>query len=368
MGENQSNIHYYYRTVKDLRGNKILDFDDPENILDCLNENVRKTFLSNPSTLKDDDVCQIIALDGNKVVGSEMCFANRYLDGNDIHECYGHSTLFVSEPYRKLMVGADLMLQAASFRERQDNIVAGISQIAYPIYKAMRYGCFSFPRFIVLMKSRCVVESMFKSLGKSAILISKPIDLCLWLYRKAICQLVPNKQYKIEKVQATPIEVEEIVLQDDHRFKELHDKKWFDWCLSYSFTANPENSKYLNLVKENNKIIAFYVVKVDFFAEVGSSSYKNIRLATIAEWGIKKGCSLTESQLHLLALKNIKENVDGVQIATTDNRVEKKYRKYCFFPMGIVNNAVYMNSIKDDEVKKKHNWRLRIAAGDTLIN
>lgn len=362
------NIHYVFRTIRDLKEKKTLDFKDPEGILNYLNENVKRTFLANPSIISDNSVCQIIALDGETVVGTELCFPNRYLDGVEQKSCFGHSTLFVSEPYRKLMVGTDLMMLAASFVENQDNIVAGISQMAYPIYKAMRYGCFSFPRFILLIKSRCVVEAKLHSDGFVSKCVSNAIDMFLKLHKTLICSMVSTGHLVVETVKTTPKEVEDIVKEDDHRFKELHDRKWFDWNIAYSFKPASADTKYLNVVKQRGVIVAFYLVKIEYFSEAGSCGYKNIRLATVVEWGIKKGCSFTEAQLHMIAIKNIKEDVDGIQIATTDKETELKYRKIGFFPMGIVNNAVYMSSIKDKEVKKQENWRIRIAAGDTLID
>lgn len=366
--EEKVNIHFYHRTIKDLRENKELGFDDPEGILNCLNENVKQTFLNNPSLETDEDVCQIIALDGNRVIGTEMTFPNRYAINGEEKLCRGASTLFVSERYRKYMIGTDIMLQGAAITPKQDSIVAGISQIAYPIYKAMRYSCFSFPRFIVLLKSRCVIESKLGGPNIFSKIISSSIDSCLWLHKRLICNLAPLRKYSIKKVNKTPPEVEDIVLEDEHPYKELHDRKWFDWNLMYSFKSQSENNKYMNVIMKGNDIVAFYVVKIEFFAEAGSSGYKNIKLATIAEWGIKRSCSLRESELHLMAIKNITEDVDGIQIATTEPITEKKYRKYCFFPMGIANNAVFMKSTKDKEIKKQQNWRLRIAASDTLLN
>ena len=366
--ERTDKIHFYLRTLKELREGTVLNFEDPEGILNVMNEDVRSAFLANPNNYADDEICQIIALDGNVVVGSVLSFANKYLADGKIRDCRGASTLFVSEKYRKLMIGADLMIQAATIIPGQDNIVAGISQVAYPIYKAMRYACFSMPRYIFLKKSRTVIESIFRSRNIFTRSVSLLFDIFLLIYRALLYLVICKKGFIMEMSKDVPDEVEMIFNEDNHKYKELHNKDWYIWNLQNSFNHNPRNRKNLYVIKKNGKIVAFYILKIEFFESISSRGFKDVTLATISEWGIKKGCNLSEYDLHLLAIKNSPKQVDGIQVATTDQLTSKKYRRSLFIPMGIANNAVLMTSIKDKDIRRIENWRLRIAAGDTLLN
>lgn len=360
------NIHFYNRTIKDLKENRNLGFNDPEGILGRVNPKLREAFLANPFIKSDDDICQVIALDGNRVIGSELVFRNKYMADGEIRDCVGASTLYVSEPYRKEMVGADLMIKAATLYEKQDNIVAGISQIAYPIYKAMRYGCFSFPRFIFLNRSRSVISSFVRVKALSWVL-SLCVDICLKLYHLILFHLILKRNYKVEITYEIPQVVEDIVMQDTHKYKELHDKKWFEWNINHTFSTDGRNKKQLYLIKESNEVVGFFVLKTEFFKEAGGR-FRNLMLGSVAEWGIKIGSSLSEYQLHLAALRQVESNIDGVQVATTDAFTAKMYKRSIFMPMGIANNAVFMTSDKNKDIKKAENWRIRIAAGDTLID
>ena len=62
-------IDFYYRTFLELKEKKELGFIDPENIMASLNKQMRDALLCNPSGYSDDEVCQILALDGKKIVG-----------------------------------------------------------------------------------------------------------------------------------------------------------------------------------------------------------------------------------------------------------------------------------------------------------
>lgn len=84
--------------------------------------------------------------------------------------------------------------------------------------------------------------------------------------------------------------------------------------------------------------------------------------------GIAKGSKLTEKDINLIAIHHFDNNVDGIQVATTDIALARNLKKYLFVPIGTANVGIRMKSIKDPAIKEMKNWRLRIAGGDTLMN
>ena len=364
-------ICYYFRTIADLKTGKDLGFEDPNGILNIMSKNVRETLCANPSLFADEDVCQIIALDGNKVVGSELSFPNRFIVDGEVKSCRGASTLFVNEEYRKYAVGTILMMKSANIDSKQDSIVAGISQVAYPIYKAMRYACLSFKRYIYLRKSRVAVEYIFKNNLRIICFISKIVDLFISMmnFFMFAANRWKMRSYKVEIVNEVPIEIEKIVMDDRHKYKELHDKKWFEWNLHYSFNDDGRNSKFLAIVKDRNEhIVGFFVNKVEFFEKASSRGFKNVLLGTVSEWGIEPDASLTEFDIQMTAIRYMPNNIDGAQVASTDEETIKKFRHHMFYPMGEANMAAYVQSFKDKTINDINEWRVRIAAGDTLLN
>lgn len=364
-------IRFYYRTISDIKSDKELGFDDPKGILNVLSEDVKHTFLANPSLLSDDDVCQIIALDGNRVIGSELSFPNRYMSDGILKPCRGASTLFIDEAYRKYAVGTDLMINAATITPKQDNIVAGISQMAYPLYKAMRYSCFQLNRFIFLRKSRVIVEYVFKKTSFISNVLIHVLDFFMAFYR--CLAFLGNRwrmrKFHIEVVDDVPQEVEEIALNDGHKYKELHDKKWFEWNLKCSFRSGKENSKYLAVIKnKKDDIVGFFLNKVEFFEQASVRGFKNVLLGTVSEWGVLPGIGLSEFDVQMSAVRNMPDNIDGVEVATTNITTSRRFKFHLLFPMGYANMATYIQSCMDKSLKDIKNWRVRIAAGDTLLD
>lgn len=70
----------------------------------------------------------------------------------------------------------------------------------------------------------------------------------------------------------------------------------------------------------------------------------------------------------MAAIRHMPKEVDGAEVATTDNKVAKRFKRHLFFPMGEANMAAYIQSFKDKSIKDINNWRVRLAAGDTLLN
>ena len=88
----------------------------------------------------------------------------------------------------------------------------------------------------------------------------------------------------------------------------------------------------------------------------------------MSEWGIKKDVGLSEFDVMMAAIRHLPKEVDGAEVATTDNKIAKRFEHHLLFPMGDANMAAYIQSFKDKSIKDINNWRVRLAAGDTLLN
>lgn len=69
------------------------------------------------------------------------------------------SSLETARSYRSLAVGAEVMLFAVTNKEYTIFIASGISEMALPLYKKLRYYILEFPRLMQLRNARCVLES-----------------------------------------------------------------------------------------------------------------------------------------------------------------------------------------------------------------
>lgn len=363
-------IHYYKRTIRELRENIKLPFQDPHHIMSSMNTGRKNAILNNPSGCDDTDVCQILALDGDVVVGVTNPFLGRLLINGDIVPVQNGSNLFSHEDYRKVNVGGELFLKSTKLHPSGNNLRAGISQMALPLYHAMKYSVFEFPRVIYLKKSRSVVQAFLRSEGWWAKPIVWVADSCLWLHRQMIKlhNVLCYGSYTVEEIKECPDEVEQIVLQDEHPYMELHDKDWFNWNLNYSFSEDEKTKCKLYVVKRKRIVEAFFLTKQEFFKQASGRGFKNVYLGSIMEWGIAKQSNIREKGLVLLALNQFGSNIDGVQYATNDECVLRQLVRWLFVRIGTANIAIRLRGVKDVAIKDINNWRIRLAASDTVIN
>lgn len=363
-------IDFYYRTFGELKTNKELGFNDPYNIMASLNPKMREAVLHNPSGYREDETCQILALDGDVVVGATNLFTGRLRLNGEVVQTQSGSYLFSHEDYRKDNVGGELFLMATNLHISKNNFYAGLSQMALPLYKVLKYKVFEFPRLIYLLKSRSVVQSVLRYDG----FWTKPlvwfIDAILLFRHKCIrlVKLSRLKKYNVEEVKVVPREVEDIVMSDDHPFMELHDKAWFEWSLNYSISEDPRTKKKLFVVKNAERIEAFFLIKQEFFEKASSRGFENVYLGSVMEWGIAKESILKESDLALLSLFYFDNNVDGIQYSSSDLATIKDLKHYLFIQVGYSSIGFKIHTTKDPSLKDINNWRVRLAASDTVLN
>jgi len=343
---------------------------DDRLISHSINYKTIEALRNNPSMCSLDDICQIVAINDKEVIGATNCFVNKILIDNKKHNVQSGFFLYTDEKYRKLSVGADIMIKFKNLGQCEDIVLAGISQMALPLYKALKYKIFKFPRFILLKKSRVVLESVLKVNGLTLRGLSILGDLCLMMHNTLLDVYIKikNKGLTIEKVNEVPDIIEDIIMKDKHKYKECHDKEWFEWNLKYTFSSDERNKKELYVIKKKGDIIGFFVTKIEFHTEAGAGKFHNIFLGSVMEWGSIDETKYTEEMIQLSAIAAFPNYVDGVQFASNDTNTQKKFKSLGFFSAGYANMALFFRSIKDKAINDINNWRIRLSAGDTLIN
>lgn len=366
----EHNIRFIERTFGELEKGIVPDVKDPYNIMSSLGMKMREAVLNNPSGYREYEVCQILALDGNVVVGTINPFSGRLKLNEETVPVQNGSHLFAHEDYRKDNVGGELFLRLTTLHPTKNNFYAGISQMALPIYRALKYTIFEFPRLIYLRKSKSVVQALLHSESRW----TKPViwlaDTCLWIHRSLMCSTIKFmlREYEVEEVKEVPKEIEEIVFEDDHPFMELHDKDWFEWNLSYSFSEDERTKRRLYIIHHKGVVEGFFLIKQEFFEQASSRGFKNVYLGSLMEWGILKSSKLQEKDIVLLSLTCYDKIVDGVQYASVDQHTICQLKHRLFVQIGNANLGFKIRTFKDDAIKNIDNWRIRLAGGDTVLD
>ena len=363
-------IDFYYRTFRELKTQKDLGFIDPEGIMASLNDKMREAMLCNPSGYMDDETCQILALDGQRVVGCINAFRSRVKINDEIHSVQTGSFLYASEKYRKENVGGELFFRLTNLHPQKNNYYAGISQMAQPIYKVLKYKLFEFARLIYLRKSRSVVHALLKIESNWINPIIWAVDFCLWLHRRIWMLINCNLhlKYRVELTSTVTDDVERIAMGDNHPFMEVHDRAWLQWNLDHTFSLDERNKKRLYVIKKGDKVEAFFIIKQEFFAKASSRGFRNVYLGSVVEWGIDTSSKLREKDIYLLSLGCFDNEVDGVQVASNDKLTVKGLKRNAFVNLGNATMAFKMKAIKEEGIDNINNWRVRIAGGDTLLD
>lgn len=361
-------ITFYNLTFQEIIDGAKISYKDPHGIASSLCEEMKRAFLQNPSGYRPEEVCQILALDDDVVVGCTNAFSGRVRMDSEVLPVQNGSYLFSHEDYRKENVGGELFMRISSLQPRI--YFAGISHMAMGLYRVLKFNIFEFPRMIYLKNCRSVVEAVCRTKSRAVLPLVWAGNACLWLHRQALRlrNCLSCRAYRVEEVTASiPQDVEDIVLSDSHPFAELHDRAWFEWNMQHKFSDEPR-TKRLFVVKKQGRIEAFFLIKEQFYAQASSRGFRDVTLGSVMEWGIRPDSELTEKDIYMLAVEHVSPNVDGVVCATADEALAHSMRRWLFVGIGTANAAVKFKGNKDPRIKDINCWRIRMAGSDTLLN
>lgn len=352
---------------KDFRGVTNID-DQIREYIENLPSGNKKAILNNPY-LSEDDVVELIGIWNDKIVGAiTYCFPLKIkILGFEYFVASG-STLYVEEDFRKESgMGAFLMIEKTKIHPSKNCLSSGISKMALPLYKKLKYTVFETPRLINIIHSKPVVEH-YVPLGTVVIrMISLLIDSCLNICRYIILKQNNLTKYTCRRVNNVSEEILEIIKEDTHECCEVHDRAWWSWILNNSISGGC-SSKELYEIVEDNTVVGFFFNKIEFHETASSRGFKNVNLGSVIEWGFKQESSLDEYKTQILAIQNMPKNVDAVEVLSTNDRVVSKLKRSIMIPIGHANIALRLKGVQKGVWKDKANWRIRLAAGDVPIN
>ena len=315
-----------------------------------------------------DDKSSFYFVNVDNVVASrtQMLGTQIYANGQII-SCGTGSSLETAENYRHLGIGVDVMMFAAKNDEYPLYLVSGISEMALPLYKKLGYYVLAFPRIMQLRNVRCLLES--KGLRGNvlylfSILINIPLSLIYKILSGESKRLL--KLYQVEKVTKIPEWVDDIVLNDGHKYMEAHDHKWLQWNLDCNFRGLPRDIQSFYIIKKGNEPIGFFMTK-ERFREKAGGALKNVHIGSIVEWGSKDEKKLGESEIYKMALTTFSADVDIIEAATADNDTVKKMKMCGFIPHGFAHIGLKDKKKAYKDASDINLWRVRYGYADVIL-
>ena len=309
--------------------------------------------------VQDDTVAAYLVLSDGAVVGKEVYFTTRIKLGDEILDAESASSLSVAPAYRQLAVGADIVM--ATFLRSRLFIGAGVSEMALPLDRKLKFHVLEFPRLMQLRNAKPLLAARHLSwLGGVA-------NLPLGWFHKLLLRKAGRlaRKFRIEQVSTVPGWVDDIVLRDGHKYAECHDHKWLQWNLDHRFNDHPRNRQAFFCVFQDGEPLGFYMLKERFKEKAGG--LENVLVGSLVEWGSRDEGRLTESDLLLLSLRGFSPEVDIVETATADENAARSVRKYGFIPHGKANIVFKDRTKKYADAADMGQWRVRFGCGDVIL-
>jgi hypothetical protein len=330
-------------------------------------ETRRRTFLSNPCAGKDDDVYMYLVLADDIPVGRTMLFDTRLKVDKEIFPLHSGSGLMVEENFRKYGIGAEIFTLGGVVKNRNLNLSAGISDMALPLYKRLKYNVFALPRLHRFCDSKPLLGRFGVNRTLQTILcpvINATLHL-LYTFTSIKAKKL-KKQYVIEKVESVPLWVDEIVLNDGHKYAEVHDHNWLQWNLDNNYKGHERDIQSFFVIWRNDKPFGFVMTKERFKSDV--HGMKNVMTGSIVEWGSKDENVLSESNIYRLILDTFSKDIDIIETATDNVLTIHELKRIGFFRYGDAHIAFQDKTKQMKDSCDASLWRLRYGYADVILS
>lgn len=344
-----------------------LTFDnDKYSVLSYQYKTRREALLANP--FLDDysmDYMLIGTADGI-IIGRDTRFPIKFKVDDNILDAFSGTSFFVMEEYRKDPIGAEMFLYKLRNKSYVVSIASGLSDMAIPFHKKTKRTVFFFPKFWQIRRSR----SFFQKLGIKGPLLSIftflfdiPIKIFKSWQLNGTTKMI--KDYSVEKVSIVPRWVEDVVMNDGHKYMELHDQKWLQWNLDYNFCGGKDNYQSFYVIYHAGHPVGFFMLKHRFYDN--KWRMRNVKIASVVEWGVSQGEKLTELDIIKLASKALPNDIDILELATTDKKLAQRFKHKLFLNRGEANVSVHDIKKQYSDIKQMDLWRLRLGYADVIM-
>ena len=362
-----------YRKLSELESKSLAGIDIPDEY--AVPAAIAQIFKGNPSNDRRVVPIQKLGVVDGRIGGAAYSFPTRVcVDGDVVKACSG-GELSVKDWARRSGLGFELCDFDADSRDG-DHVIfegAGLSQIAVKVHRFMGFKVFEYPRYIMLLKSRALVERKFSGLVQR--MLTGICDFAIVMYSLVIRSFyhLCKKGTSIEAIERDDVEKLAVVAQfteDGSRFCEVHDRAWFTWIMNCSYSS--ERTVELYLVRQNDKPIGFFLLKKRFYEQASHRGFKNVNLGSIIEWGCEKGKEslLLWNVVNWVARK--RRELDAVEFPVCEPFAQRFLKRLGWRQVG---NANFCYNIRPnsgftapDGMDNVANWRLRPAMGDAGLS
>lgn len=368
MEENKHTVIVETYSHKDFRNGFVVT-NDPYNVGDVVsNPARRKAFVECPFVRDEEFVMLILARVDGVAAGRIMAFPSLFKAGDEVLPSNGGSSLLVADEFRHLDIAIELVTCSVNKKRTNAGFGADFSKDGINVNKALRRTIFTMKKMMLARNSRFIFENAGLKGGMLKIVVALTnivIRPATYLFNYRLPKRL--KQYNVKEVKEVPEWVDDIVMNDGHKYMEVHDHRWFQWCLNNMFYTHPKSCNRFFTVEKDGESVGFFMTKERY----GGIAVRNISpmlTGTIVEWGSKNEKILSEFDLVKLAVPTFSKSIDMIQFVSDDKDTIKKAKRHCFFQHGVHYITFRDMTKRFKEAKDQDLWRLRFGYSDSIMN
>lgn len=347
------------RDIKYSEVGNLPHLDDKYGIVAYGLEQRKRIFLANPRIDSKLTFLFLMLSDG-VVVGRCYYFKGAMKAGNEVYDSLSTSALEVAEPYRAQTFGPAIMFNTLSNKIYPFQIISCISAIALPIYRQLRYTVFAIPKYRLFYNSTAhLANKGLRGLLLKGVagIVNRVRRLKYRRYGKA------DNRFTVKCLDKVPEWVDDIALNDGHKYMEAHDSKWMQWNIMGSFGNHKGDYTRFFGIYRGAEPIGFFMTNRRVTLESVNMSNGNI-----VEWGATNGSTLSELEIYKLAIPTFGDDVSDIFIGTVDSSTQTGVKKMGFKHIGDEHVAVRDVNKTFKDISDESLWRLRIGYTDGIFS
>ena len=344
-------------------------WDDPDEIAP-ISASKRSALLANPLIGGADEPVQLVGTLADRAIGRMDLVAGRIETMEGPVRCFWGSAFYVPEEFRSTLIGVKLVLTMERLVEAVG--ASGPSQLAYPLYKNLRYLDFPLRRYVLVRRSRSITERYLGS-GPHARAAASLVDAGLVPYRGLVHAWgrVRRRGLRSERVSEFPTELGPQLQAASAPIAMHRSKAWFDWVLHETF-FDERHRRELYLVRDQRgEVVAYFLVKARLYESASQHDFRNMYLGSLHDWLIFDERSVDLPQLILLATRALMRwKVDAVEICLPPD-AQLDLRRWGLVPVGemhVVVKGSRGSLLARPELQQPQLWRVRPGEGDYVFS
>jgi hypothetical protein len=323
----------------------------------------KKTFLANPNLSDYDKTYQYLVLADGIPVGRDSYYPTLMKFDKEFHTVLSGSSFEVFPDYRKYALGLDLLMYYNSGIGYKQLLGGGLSIMAVPLHKKLKFTMFPIPTYL-LRRNIGIFLHRFGLNGLLLKVFSKLLNPIFNIKEFLFCNTRKlNETFTVKKLQKVPEWVDDIVLNDGHKYMEVHNYEWLQWNLDNCFDDDERNCQEFYAIYKTDTPVGFFMTKIRV-----TDKQNNVLSGTVVEWGSKDEEVLSELNINKLALKSFSKEISYISIGTLNFAITRQLNKCGFFRIGDTYIIFKDKEKKYTDAKDSNLWRLRLGYCDTILS